>query len=120
MLRRPAAPSRRENLAGIQEIFRIERLFEPLLQLDDRGTLLAGQERPLGEADAMFSGDRATEADRRVEHLDDRLFALVPLLERGEEQVHVQIAVPGVSVARGRQAVLLADPADRPDELDQL
>src|SRR5438128_12246478 len=109
-----------EDLAGVQQVVRVEGALEALLQRDDRLALLLAQEPALGKPHAVLAGDGPAQPDGRLDHLVDGSLALRTLVGAAEEQVHVQVAVTGVAVAGGGEPVLLADAPDRSDHLDQL
>src|SRR5205823_3753262 len=108
-----------QYLAGIQQVVRIEGQFEPSLQLDDIAALLAREKGALGEADSVLPRDRPAQIDGGLEHLFHRRVAARALLLGFEEQIDMQVAVAGMSVARRRQAKALTDGAHPPDQLDE-
>src|SRR5713101_6810046 len=109
-----------EDLAGVEQVVRVERSLQALLQRDHRLALLLAEEAALGQAHAVLPGDRAAQPDGGLDHLVDGGLAPSALVGAAEEQVHVQVAVAGVAVGGGGEPVLLADAADGADHLQQL
>src|SRR5437764_13966404 len=98
-----------EDLPWVEQVFGIEGALHALLQSDHRIALLLGQEAPFGQAHAVLAGDGPPEADGGLDRLLDGGLSARPLLRAAKEEVHVQVAVAGVAVAGGLEAVLLAD-----------
>src|SRR5690606_13388016 len=101
-----------EHLSRVEDAERVEHPNDLTLQLPLVVSQLLRQPAALQHPDPMFSGERSTEPDRRTEEVvgggPDPFWHLRAL----EDEVGVQIAVPGVGHRRDRQPVACFDPGD--------
>ena len=95
-----ALPRSIEDLPGIENPLRIERILERLMNI--KGDFSQGLADPwfLRETDAVFAGDRAAMIQHPGEELIERLFRLFPcrgIFKTGDHQVRMDIANSRVS-----------------------
>src|SRR5688500_13324569 len=95
-------PGLREDLAGVEDAGRIERVLDPFHERDGVGRQLDRQEGGLGEPDAVLAADRAFERDDTLEErllrharASDLLFVV-----RVDHDVHVDVPISRVAEAR--------------------
>src|SRR6266571_772270 len=87
-----------EDLAGVEQVVRVECSLQALLQRDHRLALLLAEEAALGHPHAVLPGDGAAQPDGGLDHLVDGGLAPRALVGAAEEEIYVQVAVAVVAV----------------------
>src|ERR1700733_4228515 len=95
-----AMAARREDLAGVEELLRIEDALQVALQVDEIARLLERQVGGLRDADAVLAAQRAAEVEGRPHQELDRPIDARALAIVVPEKVYVEVAVARVTVSQ--------------------
>src|SRR5207245_218692 len=86
-------PRSGEDLAGVEQTFRIEDALDAHLQIDERVGLLEREIRSLEDTDSVLAGERPAHGDHVAKELLDTAFYLGRLVGIVPEEVDVEVAV---------------------------
>ena len=108
-----------ENLTGIQDVLRIQRLLDAPLDFDRNWSQGVFQVRALEHTHPVLARKRPTQLQGCGEDLANHLLDLCPLVRLAlvKQDVGMQVAIPGVPENHHRQAVFGADDAQPLDHV---